>query len=94
MIHYAHWWKLVEEFVTNFNEYCKRIFSTSDLICADDSILRWYGQGGHWINLVFPMYVTMESKPENGAETDDASYMQSGIMTRLSIVKSSMNEAE
>ena len=36
--HEAHWWKLVEEFVTNFNEYHTQLFYPLDLICADDSI--------------------------------------------------------
>ena len=48
-----HRWEIVEYFVTNFNKYCTQLFSPSDIICADESILRWYGQGGHWINLGF-----------------------------------------
>ena len=36
--HESHRWKLVEYFVTNFNEYHTQIFSPSDLICADESI--------------------------------------------------------
>ena len=47
--HVAHRWKLVEDFVNNFNEYRTKLFSPSDIICADESISRWYGQGGHWI---------------------------------------------
>ena len=46
-MHEAHWWKLVEDFVTNFNEYHTQLFSLLNLICTDESILRWYGQGGH-----------------------------------------------
>ena len=45
--HEAHRWKLFEDFVTNFNEYCIQPFYPSDLICADESISRWYVQGGH-----------------------------------------------
>ena len=55
--HEAHQWKLVEDFVTHFNEYRIQIFSPLDLICANESISLWYGQGGNWINLVLPIYV-------------------------------------
>ena len=50
-------WKIVGDFVSNFNEYCTHLFFPSDLICADEYILRWYAQGGHWINLVLPVYM-------------------------------------
>ena len=36
-IHEAHRWKIVEDFVTNFNEYRTQLFSPSDLILADES---------------------------------------------------------
>ena len=63
-IHEAHRWKLVEDFVTHFNEYCTQLFSPSDLICADESISRCYVQGGHWISLGFTMYrVERPQKP-------------------------------
>ena len=65
-IHEAHCWKLVEDSVTHFNEYCTQLFSPSDIICADESISRWYVQGGHWINLGLPMYVAMGRNPDNG----------------------------
>ena len=64
--HEAHQWKIVEDFVTHFNGYITQIFSPSDIICDDDSIMRWYQQGGHWINLGLPMYVEMERNPDNG----------------------------
>ena len=65
-IHEAHWWKLVEDFVTHFNEYRTQLFSPLGIICDYESISRWYGQGVHWINLGLPMYVAMYRKPENG----------------------------
>ena len=37
-------------------------------MCADESIPLWYGWGGHWINLVLPMYVEVGRNLENGAE--------------------------
>ena len=68
IIHQAHWWKLIKDLVTCFNEYCTQLFSPSDIICADESVSRWYRQGDHWINLGLPMYVTMDKNPENGAD--------------------------
>ena len=41
-IHEDHCWKLVEYFVTHFNEYHTQIFSPSDSICDDESISWWY----------------------------------------------------
>ena len=90
--HEAHRWEIIEDFVNNFNDYLTQIFSPSDLICADESILRWYGQGGHWINLGLPMYVAIEREPENGAEIQNAVCGRSGIMMRIKIVKSAKNE--
>ena len=53
----AHRWKIVEDFITNFNEYLTNLFSPLDLICANESISQWYRQGGNWINFGFLMYV-------------------------------------
>ena len=65
MSHDVHRWKIIKDFVTHFNDYLTRIFSTSYLICADESISRWYRQGFHWKFLGFPMYVAMDMNPEN-----------------------------
>ena len=43
-------WKLVDDFVKHFNEHQANYFNPSELICVDESMSRWYGQGGHWIN--------------------------------------------
>ena len=90
--HEAHWWKLLEDFVTHFNEYRTKLFSPSNLICADESISQWYRQSGHWIKLGLPMYVTMDRKPENGSEIRNSACRGSDIMMQLSIVKSARNE--
>ena len=39
--HEAHFWKLVEEFVTRFNEYLTQLFYPLDFICSDESISWW-----------------------------------------------------
>ena len=43
----AYRWKLVDDFVHNFNEHRANYFTPSDCICVDESMSRWYGQGGH-----------------------------------------------
>ena len=93
-IHEDRRWKLVEDLVTHFNEYRTQIFSPSYIICADESISRWYGQVGHWINLGLPMYVIMDRKPGNGAEIQNSACVWSGIMMRLRIVKYAKNEED
>ena len=92
--HETHWRKLVEDFVTNYNEYHTQLFSPSYIICADESISKWYGQGGHWINLGLQIYVAMDRKPENGEEIQNSACGRSGVMMRLRIVKSEKNEEE
>ena len=92
--HKDHRWKLFEDFVTHFNKYHTQLFSPSDLICADESISRWYVQGGHWINSGLPMYVTMDRKPENGVEVQNDACRWSGIMMHLRIVDSERNDKE
>ena len=42
----------------------------------------------------FPMYVTMDRKPENGVEIHNSACGRSGIMIRISIFKSANNEEE
>ena len=70
--HEDHWWKRVEAFVTNFNEYLTQIFSSFDLIYANESISRWYGQVVHWVHLGLPMCLLTDRKPDNGAEIQNA----------------------
>ena len=87
MSHAVHRWLLVDGFVNIFNEYRDSMMSPAELICVDESMSRWYGNGGEWINCGLPMYVAIDRKPENGAEIQDASCGVSGIMIRLKVVK-------
>jgi hypothetical protein len=80
-------WKLVDDFVANFNDHRANFFSPSDTICVDESMSRWYGQGGHWINQGLPQYVAIDRKPENGCEIQNAACGRSGVMLRLKLVK-------
>jgi len=84
-------WMLVNDFIDAFNDYRASNYSPSDRICVDESISRWYGLGGHWINAGLPNYVAMERKPENGCEIQDACDGRSRIMIRLKLVKGAID---
>ena len=85
-------WRLVDDFVKNFNEHRAQIFSPLDEICVDESMSWWYGQGSNWINHGLPMYVAIDRKPENGCEIQNAACGHSGVMIRLKIAKTAEEE--
>jgi Transposase IS4 len=85
-------WALVQDVFDKFNEHRKQCFNPSDLICVDESMSRWYGQGGFWINLGLPQYISMDRKPENGCEIQNAACGRSGVMLKLKLVKSAESE--
>lgn len=86
-------WTMVDGFVQQFNAHRENRFRPSDLLCVDESISRWYGQGGHWINHGLPMYVAIDRKPENGCEIHNTACGRSGVMLRLRLVKTAAEEA-
>ncbi|KAG7363996.1 transposase IS4 [Nitzschia inconspicua] len=88
-----HRWLLVDDFVEELNENMVQAFDPSEHICVDESISRWYGQGGHWTNMGLPMYVAIDHKPENGCEIQNATCGQSGFMLRLKLVKTAAEES-
>jgi Transposase IS4 len=81
-------WMRVDDFVHRFNEHRRLQFSPSHRICVDESISRWYGQGGSWINHGLPHCVAIDRKPENGAEIQSAACGRSAIMLSLKLVTS------
>ena len=83
MKHSQYRWKLVDKFVKRFNDYRAQSFIPSEMICVDESISRWYGKGGDWINNKLSHYVAINRKPENGCEIQDSCSGVSGIMMRL-----------
>ena len=89
-----HRWTLCQDFIDRFNEHRKAFMSPGFLICVDESISRWYGLGGHWINVGLPQYVSMDRKPDDGCEIQNSACGQSGIMLRLKLVKSAACIAE
>jgi len=58
-------WALVMNHQDRFNAWRASNFVPSDRICADESMSRWYGMGGHWINIGLPQYVAIDRKPGN-----------------------------
>jgi hypothetical protein len=81
-------WMRVDDLVHRFNKHRRLFFSPSDRICVDESISRWYGQGGYWINHGPPDYEAIDREPENGAEIQNAACGRSGIMLSLKLVTS------
>jgi hypothetical protein len=39
-------WGLVDDFITHFNHHRAINFCPSELLCIDESMIRWYGTGG------------------------------------------------
>ena len=85
-------WMLVDDFVQNINNHRAANFDPGDRICVDESMSRWYGLGGHWINAGLPMYVCIDRKPEAGCEIQNSACGQSGVMLQLKIVKTAEEE--
>jgi len=78
---------LIDDMVKIFNKHREDSFIPSEWICVDESISRWYGLGGNWINIGLPMYVATDRKPGNGCAIQNAGCADSRIMLRLLLVK-------
>lgn len=87
-------WLLVDDFVMNFNEHRAANFIPGSTICVDESISRWYGLGGSWINIGLPHYVAIDRKPESGCEIQNSACGASGVMLRLKIVKQADDDGQ
>jgi len=85
-------WMAVDDFVSRYNHHRVQHFQPSDIICVDESMSRWYGIGGTWINAGLPFYVAIDRKPEDGCEIQNSCCGKSNIMMRLKIVKSPSQE--
>jgi len=79
-------WQLIDDFVSNINLHRSARVTPSDIICVEEPMSKWYGQGSHWILKGLPMYVAIDRKPDNGCEVQNAACGRSGLMLRLSIV--------
>jgi hypothetical protein len=88
-----HRWSLVQGFVNAINSHRKERFNPSEMICVDESISRWYGLGGSWIDVGLPHYVAIDRKPENGCELQNSACGQSGVTLRLKLVVAAEDDA-
>lgn len=84
----AYRWMLIDDHVKSYNRCRANFFVPSHEICCDESMSRWYGMGGDWINAGLPHYVAIDRKPENGCEIQNLADGESGIMLQLAVVKS------
>jgi hypothetical protein len=87
-------WLLVDDFVTNINAHRASNFIPSHHICVDESMARWYGLGGHWINMGLPQYIAIDRKPENGCEIQNSACGICGVMMCLKLVKTAAHDEE
>lgn len=67
-------------------------YNPSLQIIIDELFSRWYGLGGHYINIGLPMYVAIDRKPEDGCEIQSSADGISGVMCRLRVVRSAEKE--
>ena len=44
----------------------RRHVTPSERLCVDESMIRWYGIGGPWMDMGLPHYVSIDRKPEDG----------------------------
>jgi Transposase IS4 len=54
--------------------------------CVNESISKWNGLGGNWIDIGLPNCIAIDRKPENGWEIQNTACGRSGIMLRLQLV--------
>ena len=80
---------MIDDFLTLLNGHKMTYFEPSYILTVDESMVRWYGLGGSWMNkLGPPHYIAIDRKPENCCEIQDTACGMSGVMLKLKIVKS------
>ena len=80
-------WMLIDDHVELYNVHRANGYSPSGSLTGDESVSRWYGLGGDWIDIGLPMYVALDRKPENGMEIQNICDAESGIVMQLKLVK-------
>jgi hypothetical protein len=83
---------LINDFVANYNDYRQRTFVPGGHLEADETVVRWYGKAGAFVDAGLPMYLALERKPDNGGEIQNLADVASGIMLHLKVVKSANEE--
>ena len=92
MTHERWRWSLISDFVDRFNEHRATRFIPSDALCMEESMSKWYGLGGGWINIGLPMYIAIDRKPVNGCEIQNVCCARSRIMMQIKIVETAEEE--
>ena len=87
MTHAQYRWLLVDDFTGRFRTHRSDNFFPGSNICVDESMVRWYGHGGDWINRCFPHYIYIDINPDNGLEVQNSACGECGIMMRLKVLK-------
>ena len=87
-------WNLVSGFVKALNEHFQFHIRPSHAICIDESMSRWYGLGGDWIDVGLPHYVALDRKPESGCELKTAACGKSGMVLNMEITLSAEETRE
>ena len=77
---------LAGDHVSNFNKNCVRNYHPLYYICMYESMTRWCGIGGRWINAGLPQYIAIDINPENGCEIHNADNGVSCIMMQVNLV--------
>jgi hypothetical protein len=83
---------LVDDFISEFNKHQRACFRPLEMVTIDESMIRWYGIGGHWINAGLPSYLAIDREPENDCEIQNACCGRRGIMMALHLVKGPVEE--
>eukprot|EP00171_Calliarthron_tuberculosum_P006654 IDg6654t1 len=81
-------WNLMDDFVTDINEYRSELVRSSDLICVDESISNWYGLGGDLIDIYLRTNRAIDRNPGNGCKMKTNACGRRGML-QLEIVRSS-----
>ena len=87
MKHAQHRWLLVDDFIDRFNTHRSDNFFPGSNCFVDESMVRWYGHGGDWINRGLPHYIAINRNPENCMEVHNSDCGECGIMMSLNLEK-------
>ena len=87
MTHSTWQWILVDAFVKNFNKYWASYYVPSDLIFVDESMSKWYGLGGHWINMELHIYMVIDHTPVNRCDIKKSCDAISQVTMQLKLLK-------
>ena len=83
-----HSYLFMQDFVDSFNNHRRKFFNPGSSLTVDESFAEWNGVGGSWINIGLPMYMSLDRKPHDGCEIQDAADGDSGVLLCWIIVKS------